>query len=32
MDIPDVELVVVLGMPDTIAEFYQVGTFALLSK
>ena len=31
MNIPDVELVVVLGMPDTIAEFYQVGTFALLS-
>ena len=24
MDIPDIELVVVLGMPDTIAEFYQV--------
>ena len=24
MDVPDIELVIVVGMPDTIGEFYQV--------
>ena len=32
MDVPDIELVVVIGMPSTITEFYQVRVLPVYEK